>query len=186
MARCEFCGGIGRVAPGGITGQLAAMCGAEVHDCRQCQGTGRTGLADPAPLPAPRTTSPRGGLITILSGQWLVEIHGCGRILAVLGFVLTDTDRRFEARSDYGGLLGWSAQGEWSCPALGNVLHFTGTQSSPYLLPTDYHWAATLDTRGRDVLDGRSISDEWTRWSRQGTPHSEADSRAASSLIRTG
>jgi hypothetical protein len=186
MARCEFCGGLGRVAPGGITSQLGAMFGSEVHPCGHCHGTGQSGAEIGAALSAPRTAPPGAGLIAMLPGEWLVEIHGAGRILAVLGFVLTQhgTARRFEARSDYGGLLDWRADGEWTCPPTGNAIGFTGTQSSPYLLTTDYRWGATLDGRGRDVLHGRSVANEWTRWSRTADLEPEVPA-ASSQLVRT-
>ncbi|HET9139926.1 hypothetical protein [Actinophytocola sp.] len=182
MAGCQFCGGLGRVAPGGITGQLAATFGADVHPCRQCRGTGRAGPEGPAVLPAPRP--PLAGRVLALPGEWRVEIHGSGRILAVLGFVLTA--HRFEARSDYGGPLGWQAEGEWTRPAPGNVIRFTGTQSSPYLLTTDYRWGATLEPREHDLLHGQSVAGEWTTWSRTAAPASEAEVPAPAQRIEHG
>lgn len=186
MARCGFCGGLGRVAPGGITGQLAAMFGADVHECRQCRGTGRAAAEAAGSLPAQRVPDFRPGLIATLPGEWRMEVHGAGRILAVMGFVLTHhgTARRFEAHSDYGGLLGWQAQGEWACFAPGNVIRFTGTQSSPYLLTTDYRWGAALDARGPDVLHGRSVADEWTTWSRRADAEPGPAVAASAQLIQ--
>ncbi len=169
MARCGLCGGFGRVAAGGIAGQLAEVFGAEIHECAPCHGTGRVSADKTGPVPRPRTPLPRADLSATLPGECLVEIHGFGRIRAVMRFLLVHdgTTQRFDARCDFGGVPGWVAKGEWTNPDPGNVIRFAGTQSSPYHLTTAYGWGATLNALRSGVLHGESIADEWTMWSRK-------------------
>lgn len=174
MARCGWCGGLGRVGAGGITGRFADLYGpsadSHVRDCGRCQGTGRLGETEPDPPPRQRTASPGLDLPGTLPGAWLVEVHGSGRILVVIRFQLTGTSRRFEAQCEYGGPLGWEARGEWTTLDPGDAIRLSGTQSTPYLPATGYRWGVTLDRLGRSVLHGASLAGEWTMWSRQANP----------------
>lgn len=171
MAMCGLCGGLGRVAAGGITARFAGMFGAQVRECGLCHGTGLS-CATGRTLPRPRAATPVSDLRATLPGEWLVEIHGSGRILSVMRFLLTRDGAagRFEARCDFGGPTSWSATGEWTSLEPGDSLWFTGRQSSPYLPAAEYQWGAALQLLGRDVLHGASISNEWTMWSRTGDP----------------
>jgi hypothetical protein len=169
MASCELCGGLGQVAAGGMINRFAGVFGttvqAGVHECGRCHGTGRAGDAGD-PVPRPRTAARDAGLGRTLAGDWRVEIHGSGRILAVMRFGLGHHPRarRFDARCDFGGLPGWQACGEWTTLDPGNVVWFSGTQSSLYVPSAEYRWGATLDERERGVLHGDSVSAEWTTW----------------------
>ena len=169
MATCGFCGGLGRVAAGGITSQFAGVLGMDVRPCGRCRGSGLAEPADRQFLPHQRMATVRPDLSTVLPGEWLVEIHGLGRILAVIRFLLTagDPTRLFDARCEYGGLPEWRARGEWTVLRPGNVLRLAGAQSSPVLLTAGYRWDVTLDALGNGSLRGESISDELTVWSRK-------------------
>lgn len=166
---CGFCGGLGRVAAGGITSQFAGVYGMDVRPCGQCHGTGRASPANHHFLPYQRTATAIPDLSAVLPGGWLVEIHGLGRILAVIRFLLSAGDpiQRFDARCEYGGLPEWRARGEWTVCSPGNVLRLSGAQSSPVLLTAGYRWDVTLDELGRGLLRGESISDELTVWTRK-------------------
>jgi hypothetical protein len=176
MVGCEMCGGLGRVGPGGITSRFgdlfAPTGGLGVRDCAWCHGTGWIADADPKPVPGQRTASPGPPLSDVLPGEWLVEIHGSGRILAVMRFLLTgkQSSHRFDARCEYGGLLGWEAKGEWMTLGPGDIIRFSGTQSSRYIPATGYYWGATLARLNGHVLHGKSLCEEWTMWSRQTDP----------------
>jgi hypothetical protein len=173
MASCEWCGGLGRVGAGGITGRFADLFGpsggSTVRDCGRCGGTRRIGEPEPDPLPRQRTASPGLDLPGTLPGAWLVEVHGSGRILVVIRFQLTGTSR-FEARCEYGGPLGWQARGEWTTLDPGDTIRLSGTQSTPYLPATGYRWGVALDRLSPSVLHGASLTGEWTMWSRQAGP----------------
>jgi hypothetical protein len=167
MPRCESCGGLGRVAAGGMNGQFAGVFDLNVRECAWCHGTGEVTDA----IPRPRA-SEEAGLTIALPGTWRVEIHGLGRILAVMRFVLDPNPaaRRFEARCDFGGLLGWQARGEWIAGDAGNLVWFSGTQSSLYVPSAEYAWGATLTERESDILHGESVCAEWTQWTRTTRP----------------
>jgi hypothetical protein len=104
----------------------------------------------------------------MLGGEWIVEVHGFMRILAVLRFQFTAEhgSGRFNAGCTFGGPPGWEANGTWTVFDSGGSVRLAGIQSSPYLLTTDYLWGATLDELGADVLHGESISGEQTLWHR--------------------
>jgi hypothetical protein len=114
------------------------------------------------------STLPARNLAEVLPGEWLVELHGYGRIVAVMRFTLDHTraDHWFDVRCDYGGPPGWEARGTWTALPPGNALWFSGTQSSPFTPPSKYHWGATLDAVSIDLLRGESISNEPTIWRR--------------------
>lgn len=176
MVGCEMCGGLGRVGPGGIFGQFGDLFappgGLSVRECGRCHGTGRAGEAEQASVPGQRPATPGAHLSVVSPGEWLVEIHGYGRIVAVMRFLLTgkQTAHRFDARCEFGGLPGWEAKGEWKTLGSGDVIRFSGTQFSPYVPLTGYYWGATLARLNGDVLHGESLSAEWTMWSRQADP----------------
>ena len=187
MATCGFCGGLGRVAAGGSTSQFAGVFGMDVRPCGQCRGTGMTDPVAPTILPWQRGSTANPGLSTVLPGEWLVEIHGLGRILAVIRFLLTagDPTQHFDARCEFGGLPEWRASGEWTVRRPGNILCFAGAQTSPVLLTAGYRWDVTLDALGYGVLRGESISDELTMWSRKLDLSAESelgDDRAATAV----
>jgi len=177
MTTCEYCGGLGRVAAGGITSQFAGVFKMDTRPCGRCQGTGRDEPAEQRLVPQQRTADPT--LSPILPGEWLVEIHGMGRILAVIRFLLTADDeiRQFEASCEYGGLPEWRARGAWTTRQPGNVVRFSGTQTSPFLVGVGYRWSVTLDALNHSLLRGESISDELTVWSRKLDLTTESESR---------
>lgn len=139
MVKCDSCGGLGRVAAGGMTchaGAFWSPAGVSVRECRQCHGTGEAGEIEAAfrPMPAPRRNSDAAQRIAgsptaarvatqttrelarLLEGEWIVEVHGYLRLLAVLRFQLAARQEsgRFDARCDFGGPPGWEATGTWT------------------------------------------------------------------------
>lgn len=161
MQKCGVCNGLGRVAAGGIAAEFVFNAGA--HECGRCHGTG---FAGPLGGTVPVQRSGSGVLVAELTGEWLVEMHGSGHLLAVIRFLLSP-DRDFTAHGEYGAPLDWQARGRWQALVSGNRVLFSGTQSSPYLLTTGYQWGAALETLGKDVLRGTSITRESTIWSRK-------------------
>lgn len=191
MAKCGLCAGAGLVTAGGIDGQLAGVFGprdgAGTRTCGRCGGTGQVEDAEPVAVSIPTRRTAGAGrtashaadraavatlatpdLADVVPGHWLVEVHGYGRILAVMRFTLdrAQTVHRFDARCDYGGPPGWEARGTWTVLPPGQAIWLSGTQSSPYFPPSKYHWGATLDAITNDLLRGESISDEPTIWRR--------------------